>query len=94
MWPRTADGGRRGAPGAALRLRRGVQDVAQSPDRDPELLEVLPQPCQPQHRRGDAPGQHVEGDELAHRHAALHHPPRAEPQHRGHAKPVHQLHRL
>ena len=53
---------------AQRRLRRGVQDVAEPLDRNPRLLEVLPQLRQPQHRRADAPGEHVERDQLADRH--------------------------
>ena len=34
-------------------------------DRQPRLMEVLPQLSEPQHRRADPSGQHVEGDQFA-----------------------------
>ena len=53
------------------RLGRGVEDVAEPGDRKPRLVEVLPDLRQPQHRRADAAGQHVEGDEFADRQLAV-----------------------
>ena len=67
------DRGQRGAARAVDRLGRRVEDVAQPLDRQPRLVEVLPDLGQPQHRRADAAGQHVEGDQLAHRELALDH---------------------
>ncbi len=55
------------------RLGRGVEDVAEARDREPRLLEVLPDLGQPQDRLGDPAGQHVEGDELADRQLAVDH---------------------
>ena len=62
--------GQRRQRGRALRhrLHRRVQDVAQPVYGDADLLEVLEQLRQPQHRLGQLPGDHVEGDQLAHRH--------------------------
>ena len=55
------------------RLRRGIEDVAEPRDRQPRLMEILPDLRQPQHRRADAAGQHVEGDQLADRQVAVDH---------------------
>ena len=44
---------------------RGVEDVAEAVDRDPHLLEILPQLGQAQNGRGQLGGDHVEGHQLA-----------------------------
>ena len=48
-----------------VRLRRGVEDVAEPGDREPRLLEILPDLRQAQHRLRHPARQHVEGDQLA-----------------------------
>ena len=60
------------------RLSRGIEDVAQPLHRQPRLVKVLPDLRKPQDRRADPAGQHVEGDELADRQAAVDHQSRAE----------------
>ena len=52
------------------RLRHGVQNVAQALDRDAGLVKILPDLSEAQDGLRDAPGQHVEGDELADRQVA------------------------
>ena len=71
---RALDRRQRGAAGAGG-FRRGVEDVAQPLDRQPRLVEILPELGEPQHRLADALGQHVEGDQFAHRHVACRSPP-------------------
>ena len=44
---------------------RRVEDVAEPLDRQPRLMEILPDLREPQHRRADPAGQHVERDQLA-----------------------------
>ena len=77
-----ADRRQRRARRAERRLGRGVEDVAQPRDRQPRLMEILPDLRQPQHRRADAAGQHVEGDQLADRQVAVDHQLGAEKQDR------------
>ena len=69
MSPRIA--GRAARAGIEGRLRRGVENVAEPRDRQPGLVEILPDLREAQHRRADAAGQHVEGDELADREIAV-----------------------
>ena len=57
-------------------------------------MEVLPHLRQAQHRRGDPPGQHVEGDELADRERALDDQPGAEIKGQRGDDLADQLHRL
>ena len=61
----------RGACRIEGRLGRGVEDVAQPLDRDPRLMEILPDLREPQHRRADPPGEHVERNQLADREFAI-----------------------
>ncbi len=79
-----AGDGRQVAARGRDRLDRRVQDVAQPRHRQPRLLEVLGQLGQAQDRPGHLAGQHVEGDQFAHRQVALDHQPGAEEQ-QGHA---------
>ncbi|EGW52914.1 hypothetical protein TevJSym_cb00010 [endosymbiont of Tevnia jerichonana (vent Tica)] len=58
-----------GAPRIVARLRWGIEDVPQ----DAGLLEILPELHQPQDRPADTPGEHVEGNQLAHAELVLHH---------------------
>ena len=46
---------------------RHVHDVGEPPHRDRRLLELLPQPDEPQHRLRDARREHLEGDQHADR---------------------------
>ena len=66
-------GGSAARAGVEDRLGRRVEDVAQPLDREPRLVEVLPDLGQPQHRLADPAGQHVEGDQLADGELALDH---------------------
>ena len=68
-----ADLRQRGAPRIVDRLRRGVEDVAEALDRQPRLVEILPDLRQAQHRCADPAGQHVEGDEFADAQVAVDH---------------------
>jgi hypothetical protein len=65
--------------------------VAQPLDRQAGLLEVLPELGQPQHRRTDPAGQHVEGDELADAEVAVDHQHGAEIERRRGADLVDEL---
>ena len=59
-------------PGGADRwLRHGIENVAEPRDRQTSLVKVLPDLRQSQHRRTDAVGQDVEGDQLADGEAAV-----------------------
>ncbi len=60
-----------------------VEDVAEPLDGDLHLLKILPQLRQPQDRLDRLPGDHVEGDERAHRQLAGHHRMRPEQQGQG-----------
>ena len=61
----------RGARRVERGLRRGVEDVAEARNRQPRLMEVLPDLRQAQHRRAHSPGQHVESNQLAHAQIAV-----------------------
>ena len=61
----------RGARRIECRLRRRVENVAQALDRDPRLMEILPDLRNPQHRRAHPPGENVERDELTHAEIAV-----------------------
>ena len=63
-------------------------------DRQPRLVEILPDLRQPQHRRADAAGQHVEGDELADGELAVDHQLGAEIEHRRGDQLADELHGL
>ena len=89
-----ADGGKRGACGAVRRLGGGVEDVAEPRDREPGLMEVLPDLCKPQHRRAHPAGKHVEGDQLADCELALRDQPCTEIERRRDHQLVHKLHGL
>ena len=52
-----ADRRQRGALRIVGRLGGGVQDVAQPRDREPRLVEILPELGQPQDRLADPPGE-------------------------------------
>ncbi len=69
MSPRIAGSAAR--VGRIGRLRRRVENVAETRDRQPRLVKILPHLRQAQHRRADPARQHVEGDELADRQALL-----------------------
>ena len=60
-----ADRRQRRAAGLEGRLGRRIEDIAEPRDRQPRLMEILPHLRQPQHRRADPAGQHVEGDQFA-----------------------------
>ncbi len=65
-----ADGRQGGAGGIEPGLGRRVENVAEPRHREPRLMEILPDLGQPQHRLAHPSGQHVEGDQLAHRQVA------------------------
>ena len=50
---------------------RSIEDVAEAGDRQTSLVEVLPGLGESQHRSADAAREQIEGDELAHRDAAV-----------------------
>ena len=74
---------RRREPHQWRRLRGGVEDVAQTLDRDLDLLEILPDLRQPQDRLHGLRGDHVEGDERSHAELAVDHRLSAEQQNGG-----------
>ena len=76
------------------RLRRGVENIAHPVDRQLGLMELLPHLRQPQNRRADALGQHVEGDKLADAQITGDHQPRAEIEDRSDRQLVNCLNRL
>ncbi len=67
---RAFDRRQRGARRIMRRLAGHVQYVAEAVDRNPDLLEILPQLRQPQDRLRHAPREHVEGNEAADTHIA------------------------
>src|SRR5579883_189050 len=89
-----ADGRQRRARGAVARLGRRVEDVAEPRDREPRLVEILPDLRQPQYRLRDASRQHVEGDELAHAQLAADDETRAEIERQRRDDLADELHRL
>ena len=60
-----ADRRQRRARGVEAWFRRRVEDVAEPLDGKTGLVEILPHLSEPQNRRADPAGEHVEGDELA-----------------------------
>ena len=66
-----------------LRLRSGIQDIAQPVDGDLHLLEILPDLRQPQDGLRHLARDHAEGHELAHRKLAIDHRLGAEQEQRG-----------
>ncbi len=83
-----------GLAGTVGRLRARVENVAEAFDRDARLVEVLPDLGEPQHRRADAPGEDVEGDELADGQIVVHDQPRTEKEHRSGHQLVDELDEL
>ena len=57
----------------AARFRSGIENIAQPAHGNAHLLEIVPQLRQPQDGRGHLSGQHVEGDQFAHRHSLVDH---------------------
>src|SRR5215472_3415146 len=76
------------------RLRRGIENVSQSRNRKPGLVEVLPNLGKPQHRRAHPASQDVEGDELVNGEIASDDKPGAEIKQPGRHQLVDQLHKL
>src|SRR6202008_138510 len=58
-------------PRIVVRFGRGIEDVAETRDRQTRLMEILPRLCEAQHRGAYVRSEHVEGDELADREIAL-----------------------
>jgi len=67
--------------GAARHLRGRVDDVADPLEREPRLLEVLPQVDKAQDGAAELRGEHLEGDELAHAQAVVEHEAHADGDH-------------
>ncbi len=82
------------ARGAVGGLGRRVEDVAEAQDRQPRLMEVLPDRGKAQHRRAHAAGHDVEGNELAHGQCAVDDELRANEQDGGGDELADQLHRV
>jgi hypothetical protein len=88
------NGRQRGAPVAEGRFGDGVENVAQSRHRNAGLVKVLPNLRQPQHRRADAAGKDIEGDELADRKITVDDQLGAKIEGKRHDELADQLHRL
>ena len=76
------------------RLGRGEEDVAEALDRDLDLLEILPELRQAQDGLDHLSGDHVEGDEFADCHLAVHHGLGADEEHQRRRRLGDELHEV